>query len=216
VIPSHLCNRYILSSPPRNDSINLSNGGEQLKLSYSTVIAIHDFIYSDSAPWPTTPDGSGSSLVLVNPRSLPDHSLPQHWRASTTHGGNPGTTDAPIFAGDPTADTDHDGVPALVEFVVGSDDLDPSDTASRPQFCWVTLGSDRYPGLRYMRRAHIADVIEQLQVSTDLIHWTDLPFVSQTSESLEPDGRQPVLLRSTLPVDGQQRQFHRLKVTLVR
>lgn len=199
-----------------SDENNLSNAGEQLKLSYGPGIAIRDFNYSDRAPWPTTPDGGGPSLVLVAPRAMPDHSLPQNWRASTAHGGNPGTTDALLFTGDPAADADQDGVPALVEFLVGTDDLDPADSAGRPQFCWVTLGRERFPGLSYMRRTQIEDVTEQLQVSTDLIRWTDLPFVNQTPDSLQTDGRQPVLLRSSLPIDDPQLQFLRLKVTLVR
>ncbi|MES2568791.1 MAG: hypothetical protein V4710_01900, partial [Verrucomicrobiota bacterium] len=43
----------------------LSNGGEQVRLTYGAEEPIADFTYDDNAPWPTQADGLGYSLVLV-------------------------------------------------------------------------------------------------------------------------------------------------------
>ena len=75
----------------------LSNGGETLKLDDADGSTIAEFAYSDSAPWPTSPDGSGPSLTFLGG----DPSLPLNWRASTTTGGTPGTSDTiPYSTGD--------------------------------------------------------------------------------------------------------------------
>ena len=76
----------------------LDNGGERLKLSFGAGESIREFVYDDEAPWPTAPDGGGS-LVLVAPRSLPDHGDAINWRTSIHSGGNPGGTDGTTFAG---------------------------------------------------------------------------------------------------------------------
>lgn len=75
----------------------LSNGGESLKLDDADGSTITEIDYADTAPWPTSPDGSGTSLVFRggNP------SLPQNWRASLASGGNPGESDStPYLGGD--------------------------------------------------------------------------------------------------------------------
>ena len=73
----------------------LSNSGETLKIDGGDGSTIAEFTYSDSAPWPNSPDGSGPSLVYRGG----DPALPQNWRASTTPGGNPGTSDSVPYTG---------------------------------------------------------------------------------------------------------------------
>lgn len=73
----------------------LSNGGDHLTLRDRGGAAVKDFTYHDIAPWPTTPDGTGPTLVLLIPTTNPDHALAANWRASTIAGGSPGTADAP-------------------------------------------------------------------------------------------------------------------------
>ena len=111
---------------------NLSNAGEQLKLSIGAGTAIHDLTYDDSAPWPVEADQGGISLVLINPSSAPDHSLPENWTASTTLGGTPGSGSDPYTAWklgngvtSDLEDLDHDQIPALLEFILLSDPLTP-------------------------------------------------------------------------------------------
>jgi hypothetical protein len=198
-----------------NDENNLANGGERLKLSYGTGLTIRDFTYADLPPWPVAADGGGFSLVLIEPFTAPDHSVAANWRASAQPGGNPGTTDAALFAGDPAADVDGDGTPALVEFLTGSDDVDPADAANRPQLTWVVIGLDRYPALSYARRPYLEGIRETLQISPDLVEWSDLPAVNESAGPAGPDGRQPVLLRSTLPAAGEPRQFLRLRAVRI-
>ena len=79
----------------------LSNGGELLKLDDSDSSIIQEFTYDDRAPWPTSPDGGGPSLVYRGG----DPSLPQSWRASLVDGGNPNASDAvPYTPGDDVID----------------------------------------------------------------------------------------------------------------
>lgn len=59
---------------------NLSNGGEAVTLLDASLTVIDTVTYSDSSPWPSTPDGSGPSLELKN-TSL-DNSDPVNWAAS--------------------------------------------------------------------------------------------------------------------------------------
>ena len=69
----------------------LSNGGETLKLEDADGSTISEFTYSDSSPWPTSPDGSGTSLTFISG----DPNLPINWRS----GGSPGTSDKILFLG---------------------------------------------------------------------------------------------------------------------
>jgi hypothetical protein len=74
---------------------SLSNGGERLTLVAADGSPIASVAYDDVAPWPTTPDGGGMSLVpkLHNPTGNPD--VATIWRASTNAGGSPGADDPP-------------------------------------------------------------------------------------------------------------------------
>jgi hypothetical protein len=77
---------------------NLSNSGEEIKLSYGAGTAIHHInptgmVRYDQAPWPITPDGSGPSLTLTSPTAAPDHDIATNWRASYINNGSPGTVD---------------------------------------------------------------------------------------------------------------------------
>lgn len=73
-------------------------------------------------------DGDGYSLVLINPSSNPDHSNPSNWRCSVQNHGNPGASDSlPAFSGNANTDNDLDGLPALVEHLLGGSDNDGTD-----------------------------------------------------------------------------------------
>jgi hypothetical protein len=77
---------------------NLSNGGERITLLGPLGETLQDFTYHDTAPWPTTPDGGGRSLEIIDP--LGDPTSPTNWRASTASGGSPGTASSPPTPGD--------------------------------------------------------------------------------------------------------------------
>jgi hypothetical protein len=123
---------------------NLANGGERLVLVDTNNAVMRSFSYSDQSPWPETPDGHGSSLLLRQPGSNPNHALAENWVASAAPGGMPaGIPNSLGYAGwrsffwegsaatntvvaGPSADPDGDGVPNYVEYATGSDPLTPS------------------------------------------------------------------------------------------
>ena len=61
---------------------NFSNSTEQLIVRAANGSIIRQFTYRDSFPWPEEADGGGSSLVLNDPFSNPDHTLASSWHAS--------------------------------------------------------------------------------------------------------------------------------------
>ena len=70
---------------------SLSGVGETLQLRDELDALKLEFTYSDDAPWPAAPDGSGHTLVLVNPSYGEDD--PRAWASSALIGGNPGDID---------------------------------------------------------------------------------------------------------------------------
>ncbi|MFK8055537.1 MAG: lamin tail domain-containing protein [Saprospiraceae bacterium] len=62
----------------------LSNGGTTINLEDANGTAVTTVSYDDAAPWPTSPDGNGSSLEICNLAS-PDNGM--SWQASTTNTG---------------------------------------------------------------------------------------------------------------------------------
>ena len=104
-----------LATGPGYAEANLSNGGETITLLGPLGELLQSFTYDDVAPWPTEPDGGGSSLEYVGPLYAgedpidvaPDDPFddPANWRASLVAGGTPGTGDS---VGDPSADFNGD------------------------------------------------------------------------------------------------------------
>ena len=177
---------------------NLSNGGELVRLEVTAnSTPIKAFTYSDIPPWPTRADGAGSSLILVDPPSNPDHDLPVSWTASAAPGGSPtgvplnltyGQWSAWTFPaadqGNPSltgqsADFDNDGLPNLIEFLTGSDPR--NNTTPPPVVSSVVPGADGTQTLR-MTFPVLASSIGftlQAQSSSDLAAWlNDLTFIS--------------------------------------
>jgi hypothetical protein len=76
-------------------SNKLSNSGEKLTLSHLTGAQIFSVTYATRPPWPAAADGTGFSIVPVNPNANPDANNAANWRASTFIGGSPAADDAP-------------------------------------------------------------------------------------------------------------------------
>ena len=122
----------------------LSNGGEGITLRDPDGNKIHDFTYLDIAPWPTTPDGMGPSLEVIDVNGNYDSGL--NWRASWEIGGSPGWQGA-------GPDTDGDGQPDSWELLFGTD---PNSAASRyaasatrngsgqPVISWPSVPGQKY------------------------------------------------------------------------
>ena len=87
--------RLILNKLDFQSGSSLANDGERIALLAADGSPIFDFSYDDEAPWPTAPDTDFFSLVYLSG----DPAIPSNWRASTTAGGNPGTSDTLPFLG---------------------------------------------------------------------------------------------------------------------
>ncbi|MCK4660099.1 MAG: CotH kinase family protein [Phycisphaerae bacterium] len=66
----------------------LDNGGENLTLLDNHGVQIDTVRYDDDPAWPTTPDGIGPSLELIDAGQ--DNNRPANWAASAAVGGTPG------------------------------------------------------------------------------------------------------------------------------
>ena len=195
---------------------SLSNGGEELALIDSTgANDIQRFTYFDDAPWPTTADGLGFSLVLIAPSTNPAPSASSNWRSSFSPGGTPGGTDAQTFSGDPTADNDGDGLTALAEYALGSLDGDNGPSPeSNPTPGFIRLPGESSPRLTitFRRNPAAEDVILTLESSSDLSSWE--PFEGNLLlVSPNNDGTETVVYRSLRELDENTRQFCRVRVT---
>ncbi|MES2709483.1 MAG: LamG-like jellyroll fold domain-containing protein [Verrucomicrobiota bacterium] len=182
---------------------NLSNEGEQITLtSADGTLAILDMTYGVTDPWPAAADSTGHSLVLIQPHAGQNLSDANHWRPSLTANGNPNTTDALAFTGNPATDADGDGLTALMEFALGTSDLVPDKnpvplpvlnpaTGLRDVTVEHALGTDGAP--------------LEMEASADLRLW-NIPSELK-NRTLLPDGR----LQSTWSVPGNlPRLFLRL------
>jgi hypothetical protein len=72
----------------------LSNGGETLVLEGANGRSIHRFRYDDSAPWPTSADGEGFSLILTDLSGQAILDEATSWQMSGGLGGSPGNLEA--------------------------------------------------------------------------------------------------------------------------
>ncbi len=180
----------------------LNNDGERVKIEDATNSTVREFTYNDALPWPVSADGIGPSLVLIDPTSNPDHDDAANWRPSTTANGNPGSSDATTFAGDPVADLNSNGIQDLLDYVFGNGGALPE---SRPSVATGALdvgGSvDTYALLSYRRSLSADDTFEVVETSTDLSTWqSGGAFAVRVSSTDNGDGTTTELWRSANPV----------------
>jgi hypothetical protein len=197
---------------------SLSNSGEQIALIDALGLDARRFKYNDKDPWPTSPDGDSYSIVLISPKTIPDHSLPNNWRASTISGGSPGKGDDNSFTGDPNADNDGDGLSALLEYALGSIQGDTRFSPESIPSSGTDLFDDgignfkEYLTLTYRRNLAADDILFKVEVSSDLISWEPLRTTAVSSISND-DGTETVIRRSLIPIEDQERNFIRLRVS---
>ncbi|MDB4409042.1 CotH kinase family protein, partial [Akkermansiaceae bacterium] len=158
-----------------NDNF-LDNAGDRLTLVDGDDVVIRTLRYNDKAPWPVVADGDGASLVLVNATENPDHALPESWLASLVAGGTPGSSDTLIFTGVAGADDDGDGLPALLEFILGTSDAAAEDAGD-------SFGFHADGSFRLRRRTGVTGVSLVMETSTDLLTWDPAaPLLQLSSE----------------------------------
>jgi hypothetical protein len=84
---------------PSEYPLNLDNAGTSLVLRDGLGVEVDRVDYGDSVPWPSTPDGGGPSLELID--GTLDNNDPSNWAASLTAGGSPGASNSVSIPGGP-------------------------------------------------------------------------------------------------------------------
>jgi hypothetical protein len=195
--------QIVVSGSDFGDGTRLANGGEQIILSAADDTAIRDFRYDDQLPWPEAPDGDGFSLTLMNPTSNPDHSDPANWRRSAAAGGSPGGSDTIEFVGDPQADGDGDGTPALLEHFFGT-----SDSLAGGSPVTFQLDSDGGLLVEFPRDAGADDFSARIESSADLVAWFEEDAILEAVTPSPPTPRE----RWRLEPGSGHRKFLRIRV----
>ena len=197
----------------------LSNGGEEVQLSYGVDTPIRNFTYDDELPWPLAAD-LGHALVLVAPGSLPNHKLPASWRGSISPRGTPGKTDGTTYEAwaqansvvDPSADGDGDGLANLGEYGLRSSPSVDS-TAILPVVSFEDYGGQLHLTFTFQRNLAADDVILTPQISSNLRDWFSDPsnilFVSETNHA---NGTSTVVYRAAEPFNPTASRFMRLHI----
>jgi hypothetical protein len=151
---------------------SLSRTGEEIAWASGSNI-LSRINYSVRPPWPSIPVQSNFSLVLSHPELDPNN--PAAWRLSAEPNGTPGGTDSLSFSGIATEDRDGDGFPALLEYALGTSDLDP---ASGPGNLNAALDANGNLTLSFPRRLSADDVMLQCEATEDLLSWVPATLLS--------------------------------------
>lgn len=191
----------------------LSNGGEAIQLGRPGPTDANNIIqyvrvdrvnYDDSAPWPGSPDGFGSSLTKVAEKEYGNDFI--NW---TDPAPSPGTI-APgerfdIWASQngiahPLDDDDGDGLSNLLEYAF---DLNPNSADPSSPLIMSPVGSGYTLG--FLLDLNRTDIDIVLQQSPDLVNWTTVSTIPGTPSP----GKQSRSI--TMNTEGPQ-MFHRLQV----
>ena len=196
----------------------LSNDGEQILLIGADLNPILDFVFNDQLPWPTEPDGTGPSLVLLDPNSTPPHGDPANWTASRNPGGSPGTSepsgvDYASWAsthglqGGPDDDDDNDDLSNFFEYLAGSrPDLIGDAPTIQPSVQSFEIDNviDDYLVISYQKSLSALGTLT-LELSGDLITWTSDPNLTELLTQIDNgDGTATVTVRLENPVNAAQ------------
>lgn len=86
--------RYPSITPVGQYSGQLKNSGDKVTLfdmvGDTEIVSID---YKDGSPWPSGPDGNGTSLVAIDPAATADQTSSSAWRSSYATHGSPGADD---------------------------------------------------------------------------------------------------------------------------
>ena len=211
---------------------NLNNDGELIELRDSSDSLVRSFTYNDKMPWPEGADGSGYSLVLIDPQKNPDHALAENWTTSRSLHGAPIGNDkaynfsqwqvlifndkqmADVSFSGPDADPDLDGLNNFAEFALGSSPIDPSDRSRFTDLDLLKIGGTHYYAFSYSRWTGADGVSFTVQVSSDLKDWKsgEEYLVPLATDSESAEGTVHKTFRSVIPSNERKGQFFRLKM----
>jgi hypothetical protein len=209
---------------------NFNNGGENVRLTGANDSTLHEYAYSDSAPWPIEGD-NGYSLQIVN--SAGDHAEPTNWKVSSAVGGNPGpdSSTPPVTLAQwqstffseeelqntgisgPDADADGDLVSNFAEFVFGTSPRDSAARPSSPRGGLMANGDgNSYITVTITIATEPRAITFSGESSTDLASWAGAT-VERVSETPLGDGRTEVTYRNVAPVQPGKQSYLRLRMT---
>ena len=197
--------------------------GERLQLLNGLGETIANFRFNDRAPWPEAAGKDGVSLILrASALPEPDYEAAGNWASSAVTGGTPNADEfASGFSGEPTADNDRDGYPSLIEYILGTSDDHPGDTANRISTAVrsVEVGelTQNYLTMSFRRITQPGNVRLVPQFSVNLEHWFEGDdFVPLVSEEDLGDGTSLVTYRASLPQQEASPQlFMRLRAEII-
>jgi hypothetical protein len=190
---------------------SLSNQGEQVILTAGGGAVIRDFVFDDNVPWPEAADGTGMSLSLIAPLTNPDHTLVTSWRGSTLIGGSPGSSSFAAWksANGITSDTDdgdHDGLNAVMEYVLGTQ---PGSPDSNPPVAGTEAG---YPTFTLTYRIP-DDATFTPQISMNLAAWSSAGIVELSSTG-NGNGTVTTVWRGPVTVAAGSRLYFRGSISI--
>lgn len=146
---------------------HLDRSGERLEVSSASGAVLLGFRYGTRAPWPGVAEGTGHAFVLAEPELGLEN--PLAWRPSVSTEGSPGGTDSESFTGERLGDADADGLPAFVEYALGTSD---HDALAGPDAVRALRDPSREGVLLEIERALAADDVRlSVEYSDDLVTW---------------------------------------------
>ena len=199
----------------------LSNDGEALLLTGPSSQPIIDFTYNDRLPWPTSADGEGSSLVLLNPDSDASMEDPSQWTISGNPGGTPGEESSPGLSyltwsvgnnlqGGPQDDDDHDTISNFMEFLHGTDPVSPDvepPLTIRLETLQVNGATNDYLVISFQEDLRALGSLS-VEVSSDLITWSSaLDLIEPVSQIDNGGGRATTIMRMAQPAQTRDTPF---------
>ena len=196
---------------------SLRNEGERISLIDSDDLLLQDLVYDSSPPWPFDPRG-GHSLVASDEKRDLDFSDPRHWQFSIVPNGTPGDVDAVPFVGEATQDVDADGYVALLDYAMGSSDLDGGSQSllgTQLESLNVDGETDSYLLLEFSKNLASTGIDIDIELSSNLDDWhpADGELIYH-STSHDGAGTATQRYRSLSPFlgDSAPRLFYRLRV----
>lgn len=200
----------------------LSNGGEEITLTYGADVSIRDFTYDDVAPWPVEADTLGYSIVLIAPETRPNHTVGSNWRASRLVGGSPGGDDRSTFASwaatqgvvNPGGDDDGDGVTNWLEYALaGNPHANDAGILPRVQIEPLAVANVTadYLTITFKREIGAEDAGYHIESSPDLAGWSETAVRARSL--FNGDGTVTETWRAATPVNAGPKLFLRLRVT---
>jgi hypothetical protein len=193
----------------------LDNGGETVQiakpggvdaLNVTQYIRVDRVNYDDTAPWVTSPDGSGPSLTKVAELDYGNDFVNWHAAAASPGAMEAGSRFAAWATANgvttPNGDDDLDGLSNLLEYALGT-----HPTTANPAAPVTFVQEGNLVSLTFEASLQTPDVAFQLEESSDLATWTRLDStpvrISATSQT-----------RMAWETTNASQKFYRLSATL--